>query len=69
MSSEYMGRIGFLDWEFMVEEFPVPDPVKPPVTPDTGDNAPIGAYVAMITCSLAGILLLLKEKRKVESRA
>ena len=34
LDNRFMSQIGFLDWQFMVEEFPVDDPDQP-VDPDT----------------------------------
>lgn len=34
LDNRFMSRIGLLDWQFMVEEFPVEDPDQPPVAPD-----------------------------------
>lgn len=67
MSNEYQDAIGYLDWEFRVEEYPVdPDDPKPPS--QTGDKAPIGPVIAVMAVSGVGIvvliILLFKRKEK-----
>lgn len=67
MDNAYQDAIGYLDWEFRVEEYPVdPDDPKPPS--QTGDKAPIGPVIWVMAGSgvalIILILLLLKRKRK-----
>lgn len=61
MDNRFQEAVGYLDWEFLVEEFPIEDS-----DPKTGDT--IGYYVAMMAGSAAGICLLLflwwKKKKK-----
>lgn len=66
MGNEYQDAIGYLDWEFRIEEYPVdPDDPKPP---QTGDKAPIGPVIWIMAGSGAGVIilifLLIKRKRK-----
>ncbi len=63
MGNEYQEQIGYIDWQFKVEELPVePDDPKPPYT---GDNTPVFLYGALMIISLAAlILLLIAGKRK-----
>lgn len=68
LPNEFQNKIGSLEWEFKVEEFPVtPDD---PQAPQTGDSFNIGLWSFMMLCSLAGILILLfwckKEKEQKE---
>jgi len=63
MGNEFQNRIGYIDWEFKVEELPVED--SDPKPPKTGDN--IAAYVAVMVLSLAVLIILLfsrKHKKK-----
>ncbi len=46
LSNEFQDRIGFLDWEFMAEEFPA-EPSDP--VPPTGEHAQAGACIALVT--------------------
>ena len=68
LTNEYSEQIGFIDWEFSVEEFPV-DPSDP--SPPTGDRSYIFVYIAGITGIIAVaaviiIFVVLKKDRKKE---
>ncbi len=67
LDNEFQNKIGYLDWEFMIEEFPVePDDPKPP---QTGDNSHMGLWFALMICSLFMIIILLvwrKKERAIE---
>ena len=62
MGDDYQNHIGYIDWEFKVEERPLPE------TPKTGDMSNIYLYVGLLTVSAAALflLLLLKKRRKEE---
>ena len=70
LSNEYQNKIGYLDWEFMIEEFPIePDDPKPP---KTGDNTNIGLWFALMMSSLAVLFVLLvwrKQDKEYEQNA
>ena len=71
LPNEYQNKIGYLDWEFMIEEFPVePDDPKPP---QTGDNSNMGLWFTIMICSLIMMIILLvwriKDKEKEEYAA
>ena len=62
LPNEYQNKIGYLDWEFMIEEFPVePDDPKPP---QTGDNSHMGLWFALMISSLAMLIILLVWRKK-----
>lgn len=63
MGDDFQQAIGYLDWEFMVEEFPVDD-----TKPVTGDETPIALYVTVCAVSVAAIVLLLLTRRKKEEQ-
>ena len=64
MGNAYQNDIGYIDWEFKIEEFPI-EP-SDPEPPKTGDESDILLYSAMMLLSLAGcaILLLGGKRRK-----
>ena len=65
MSNEFADDIGYIDWQFKVEELPVsPDDPEPP---KTGDETNIFLYGGLMMFSLAALgVLLLTAKRKKE---
>lgn len=71
LDNMFQNKIGYLDWEFMIEEFPVePDDPKPP---QTGDNSNLGLWFTLMLCSGAMLIILFfwrrKETEKEESAA
>lgn len=62
LSDEYQNETGYLEWEFMVEEFPVED--TDPESPPTGDNSNVGLWIAIMIVSLAIIFILLTVRKK-----
>ena len=61
LEDTYSEQIGYLDWEFMVEEFPVEE--GDPQAPSTGDTA--AAVLSVIaTLSVVAIILLVYFRRK-----
>lgn len=65
MGNEFADNIGYIDWQFKVEELPVsPDD---PELPKTGDETNIFLYGGLMMFSLAALfVLLLIAKRKKE---
>ena len=62
LDNEFQSKIGYLDWEFMIEEFPV-EP-EDPQAPQTGDNSNIGLWIAIMLCSLVMMIILLVWRKK-----
>lgn len=62
LDNNYQNQIGYLDWEFAVEEFPVEegDP-KPPLT---GDDFHFGPWFALMISSLAMLIILFVWRKK-----
>lgn len=67
MGNEFQDQIGYIDWQFKVEELPIePDDPRPP---QTGDTSNIYMYAGMILLSLlAMIILLLVDKEKKQKQ-
>ena len=66
MGNEFQSQIGYLDWEFKVEEYPIEK--GDPESPKTGDTSNIILYTGLMAVSLVAvaILVLLAKKRKAE---
>ena len=61
LDNRFQDRIGYLDWEFKVEEFPIePDDPIPP----TSDNTGMGTWIAIMVGSVAVIVVLLILRRR-----
>ena len=70
LPNEYQNKIGYLDWEFMIEEFPVEE--GDPKPPQTGDNSNMGLWFTIMICSLIMMIILLvwrKKDREIEESA
>ena len=70
MGNEFQNQIGYLDWEFKIEEYPVED--TDPKPPQTGDNSNLGLWFALMICSLFMLIILLvwrKKDREIEENA
>lgn len=66
LGNEYQEAVGYLDWQFKVEELPVePDDPKPP---QTGDKSNLHLYIALASMGGLGLtfLLVLRRPRKQE---
>lgn len=62
LDNEFQSKIGYLDWEFMIEEFPVePDDPK---APQMSDNSYFGLLLGIMIFSLAMIIILLVWRKK-----
>ena len=62
LGNEYQDAIGYIDWEFKVEELPI-DP-NDPQAPQTGDNSQIGLWFAVMLGSLFLMIILLVWSKK-----
>jgi len=62
LDNEYQSKIGYLDWEFMIEEFPVEE--GDPKPPQTGDNSNMGLWFTIMICSLIMMIILLVWRKK-----
>ena len=68
LDNRFQQQIGYLDWEFRVEEYPV-EP-SDPEAPQTGDDFRMGLWVGLMGVSLCGlvVLLILGKRRKKEEK-
>ena len=62
LDNEFQSKIGYLDWKFMIEEFPIEE--GDPKPPQTGDTSNIYLYSGLMVFSLAALIILLISKRK-----
>ena len=62
MGNDYQNEIGYIDWEFKVEELPI-EP-SDPEPPKTGDTSNIFLYSGLMIFSLVGLIVLLATKRR-----
>ena len=62
LDNAYQNNIGYLDWEFMIEEFPI-EPGDP-VPPLTGDDFNTGLWVAIMSGSLLMMIILFLWRKK-----
>lgn len=63
MGNEFAEQAGYLDWEFMIEEFPVePEDPKPPVTGDSANPIP---WMILAVCAAIVFAWFYKKQRNV----
>ena len=62
LENAYQDQIGYLDWEFKVEEFPIDD--SDPKPPPTSDATPFWWLVAAIIPLTAAVLILRKKRNE-----
>jgi LPXTG-motif cell wall-anchored protein len=66
LDNMFQNLIGYLDWEFMIEEFPIePDDPQPP---KTGDETNVGAWLAVMIGSGAMLIILLLRRKKEQEK-
>lgn len=63
MDNEFANKIGYLDWEFKVEEIP-----HDPDAPKTGDTFPLMILISVMTVSLAALVILFVYSKKRKAR-
>ena len=68
MGDEFQNQVGYLDWEFKVEQLPI-EPTDPDI-PETGDNNQLGLYIGLLACSVMAVFIILivaKRKKQEEN--
>jgi len=69
LSNAFQNQVGKLDWEFMIEEFPVaPDDPVPPLTGDDFNKTLVIGIMAGSLAVLIFLFILLEKKKKGESK-
>lgn len=63
MGNEFQEQVGYLDWQFMVEEFPIED--DDPKPPQTGDDTDLLMPLVLMTVSFVFIVVLLCRRKSV----
>ena len=66
LDNEYQNKIGYLDWEFRIEEYPVDD--DDPKPPQTGESSNMELWLALAFGSLAVLVILLVWRKKYRER-
>jgi len=65
LGNEYAKAVGYIDWQFKVEELPVePDDPTPPPTGDEGTQPVIYVFIAIAAIAIALFLLLVVRRKK-----
>ena len=62
LDNEFQNDVGYLDWEFMIEEFPIEE--GDPKPPQTGDNSHMRLWFTIMLCSGAMLIILLVWRKK-----
>ncbi len=62
MGNDFADKVGYIDWQFKVEELPIgPNDPQPP---KTGDDSGLLLYGGIMVLSLAALTVLLTKRRK-----
>ncbi len=67
LDNAYQHQVGYLDWEFMIEEYPI-EPTDPE-PPKSGDDSPLWLWVGLSAVSLFCITILLFTRRRKKEAA
>ena len=64
LDNEFKEYVGYLDWQFMIEEYEI-EPTDPE-PPKTGDDAPIFLWAGLMVVSFGALLFLILAKKRKE---
>ncbi len=62
LSNDFQNQVGYLDWEFLVEELPIED--TDPEPPKTGDDSNHTLWITLLIASAAIMIILFLWKKK-----
>ena len=62
LDNDFQKKMGSLDWEFKIEEFPVED--SDPQAPQTGDVGNIAVWFALVIAAVSILIILLFRKKQ-----
>lgn len=66
MGNDFQEQIGYIDWQFKVDQLPVES--TDPTTPQTGDHFSLPLYIGLMAFGLTGLIVLLwPDKRKAQA--
>lgn len=66
MGNEFQDQVGYIDWEFKIEERPVE--VSDPTTPQTGDSFQLLIYGGVMILSMAALVVLVIANKRRSAR-
>lgn len=62
LDNAFQQQVGYLDWEFMIEELPI-EPTDPE-PPQTGDDSPIWLWIGLMAMSLCALMILVLARKR-----
>ena len=67
LDNKFKDLVGYLDWEFMIEEYPI-EPTDPE-PPKTGDdfNIPLVVGIMVLSCAMLIFLIVMRRKKREEA--